>query len=130
MLDPRRFLDGCQVSIPAARYAVVKAKYVPDTFVAVFRDPPEITVVALQDILTADWVIEAERGWRLLSFRTVLPFELTGFLAVVAQALAEENISIFALSAYSTDHLLVKEDKLALATRTLAKLGCTITDAA
>lgn len=126
MLNPHDFLNGCQVSVEAPRYGVVKAKYVPDTFIAVFRDTQELTVVVPEDALADEWVEEVEKGWKLLSFRTVLPFALTGFLAVVAQALAEEKIAIFALSAYSTDHLLVKEEKVGQAMDKLTALGCII----
>ncbi|MEQ9441274.1 MAG: ACT domain-containing protein [Cyclobacteriaceae bacterium] len=107
-------------------YAVVKAKYIPDSFVAVFRDQQEITVVTKEDELSNDWVLAAERNWRILSFRVTLPFELVGFLAVVAQALAEAQISIFALSAYSTDHLLIKQGDLSEAIHILQSLGCVV----
>jgi hypothetical protein len=47
-------------------------------------------------------------------------------LAAVSTALAEAGVSIFALSAYSTDHVLVKEDDVDAATQTLEELGCTV----
>ena len=56
----------------------------------------------------------------------VLPFGLVGFMAKVSQALADEKISIFAISAYSTDHVLVKEKDLNKAIKKLENLGCII----
>lgn len=126
MVSPQDFLKNCGVDVWQERYVVAKARRVPDTFVAVFNDQDEITVVAEENGLAGDWVIDAERGWKLVSFRTVLPLKLTGFLAVVATALAEEQISIFVLSSYTTDHLLVKESALASALRRLAALGCNV----
>jgi len=38
--------------------------------------------------------------------------------------LADENISIFVVSAYSTDHILVKEKNLTRAEEKLKELGC------
>ena len=108
--------------------AVVKAKYLPENYVSVFHDQQEITVVADEQHLNDEWIVEAERGWRMLSFRVTLPFELVGFLAVVAKALADAQISIFALSAYSTDHLLIKNSDLTKATRCLESLGCSVTE--
>lgn len=105
---------------------MVKANRIPEDFVAVFRDQQEITVVADEQHLNDDWIVEVERGWRILSFRVKLPFELVGFLAVVAKALADAEVSIFALSAYSTDHLLVKDSDLPEAISCLESLGCTI----
>ena len=56
----------------------------------------------------------------------VLPFGLVGFMAKVSQAFADEKISIFAISAYSTDHVLVKEKDLNKAIKKLKNLGCEI----
>ena len=125
-MNAHEFLQKCQVEIWSRQFAVVKAKYVPDNFVAIFHDQQEMTVVADEQYLSNDWIIKAEIGWRMLSFRVILPFELVGFLAVVAQVLADAQISIFALSAYSTDHLLVKETDLPRAIQSLESLGCNI----
>lgn len=127
-MNAHDFLKDCQVEIWPQRFAVVRAKQIPEDFVAVFSDQQEITVVADEQQLNDSWVIEAESGWRMLSFRVILPFELVGFLAVVAQKLADAQISIFALSAYSTDHLLIKSSDLSKATRRLELLGCTVTE--
>ena len=71
-------------------------------------------------------VIEIEKNWKILTFDMVLPFGLVGFLAKVSKVLADEKIPIFAISAYSTDHILVKEKDLARAEEKLKELGCTI----
>jgi len=49
-----------------------------------------------------------------------------GFLARVSGALAEEGISIFVISSYSTDHILVKEKDVLKAIRKLEELGCIV----
>jgi hypothetical protein len=54
----------------------------------------------------------------------VLPFGLVGFLATVSKALADEGISIYVISAYSTDHILIKEKDILKAKKKLKKLGC------
>ncbi|MEO0333736.1 MAG: ACT domain-containing protein, partial [Bacteroidota bacterium] len=126
MLNPTDYLQNCQVEIWSRQFAVVKAKYVPENFVAVFQDQQEITVISEEQYLNDDWVVEAEQDWRMLSFRVTLPFELVGFLAVVAQVLADAQISIFALSAYSTDHLLIKNSDLTKAIHCLESLGCMV----
>jgi hypothetical protein len=53
----------------------------------------------------------------------VLPFGLVGFLARVSRALADEKVSILAISAFSTDHILVKESDLPRAIKKLQSLG-------
>lgn len=60
-----------------------------------------------------------ERGFRLLTFDIVLGFNVVGFLAEVSRILADAGISIVALSAFSRDHLLIKQADLASALKEL-----------
>lgn len=60
-----------------------------------------------------------ERGFRLLTFDIVLGFNVVGFLAEVSRILADAGISIVALSAFSRDHLLIKQADLASALKAL-----------
>jgi hypothetical protein len=128
-LDPSTVLADSVVEVAAETYAVVTTDtdtdVVIDTF-ATIDDGRETTHVVPETRLDAIPTVDCEPGWRLLTFDVVLPFELVGFLAVVATALAEHDVSIFALSAYSTDHLLVRQDDLEAALETLSDLGCGI----
>lgn len=60
-----------------------------------------------------------EGGFRLLTFDLVLDWNVVGFMALVTRILAEAGVSCGALSAFSRDHLLVKQDDLAKALRAL-----------
>ncbi len=62
-----------------------------------------------------------ESNFRLLSFDIELDFNVVGFLAKVSEVLAEANISIVALSAFSRDHLLIKQQDLAKALKILGE---------
>lgn len=107
-------------------FDVVKArKRMPNAF-AVIESVDEITVVIDDALLVLDDVMEIEKGWKLLTFDAVLPFGLVGFLASVSKALADAGVSIFALSAYSTDHVMVKEADLEKALEALKSLGCDV----
>ena len=64
---------------------------------------------------------KTERSFRLLTFDIELDFNVVGFLAEVARILAKAEISIVALSAFSRDHLLVKQDDLAKALKVLGE---------
>ena len=127
-MDPSEFLEGTTVRVPATRYAVAQVDAVPDvdTF-AVLRDERETTLVVDERRLDEFERRAAERGWRRLTFEATLPFDLVGFLAVVATELADAGVSVFALSAYSTDHVLVKEADLEAAAGRLRGLGCVVT---
>ena len=53
-----------------------------------------------------------ELGWRALKVAGPLDFALVGVLAGLAVPLSQAKISIFALSTYNTDYLLLKETSL------------------
>lgn len=50
----------------------------------------------------------AERGWRALELAGPIPFDAVGIAARFTTLLANEGISVFVLSTYDTDYLLVK----------------------
>ena len=52
---------------------------------------------------------EEEGPYRLITFDIVLDLAIVGYLAVVSRVLADAGISIYALSTYLRDHILVKE---------------------
>jgi hypothetical protein len=64
-----------------------------------------------------------EDGWRLLSVRGPLEFALTGILAALSGELAAAGVSLFAVSTYDTDHVLVKSDDLERAVHALREAG-------
>ncbi|HEY1575083.1 MAG TPA: ACT domain-containing protein [Pseudonocardiaceae bacterium] len=92
-----------------------------DDLVSVTRTREEVSVVCRSEsAVPAD---QAEHGWRLLTVRGPMEFTLTGITAAVSGALAAAGVPLFALSTFDTDHLLVKDDDLARATRALRDAG-------
>lgn len=67
--------------------------------------------------------VEAERDWRCLAVAGPLDFSAVGILAALAGALAEAGVSIFALSTYDTDYLLVRAAALETAVEALRRRG-------
>ena len=53
----------------------------------------------------------------------LLDFNLTGILSGISDILAEENISIFAISTFDTDYILVRTQDLPSATTKLRQAG-------
>ncbi|MCX6080048.1 MAG: ACT domain-containing protein [Chloroflexi bacterium] len=66
---------------------------------------------------------KTEHGWRALKVAGQLDFSLTGILAGIAATLSEAGISIFALSTYDTDYILVKNERLLSACAALIAAG-------
>jgi hypothetical protein len=61
--------------------------------------------------------------FRVLTFALDLPDDLIGFLALASRALAEAGVPILAICGYSKDHILVREEQLALALAALEALA-------
>ncbi len=91
----------------------------------IFKDKFETTLLLDEiDFETIRYAIrdaKFERGFRLLTFEIVLDFSVVGFLAEVAKIFATEEISIVALSAFSRDHILIKQENLAKALKVLGE---------
>ena len=66
---------------------------------------------------------KCERDWRLLVVKGPLPFNLVGIIAGLSGTLANAGISIFALSTYDTDYIMVKQTDLDRALATLRRAG-------
>jgi hypothetical protein len=67
--------------------------------------------------------LQAERDWRALMVEGSLDFGLTGILLQVAEPLALADVSIFVISTFNTDYVLVKEALLGAATKALTEAG-------
>jgi len=62
---------------------------------------------------------EVEKDWQALEVVGPLDFTLTGILSRISTILANEKISIFAISTFDTDYILVKSNNVSLATTAL-----------
>jgi len=54
-------------------------------------------------------VIERDDGWKGFRIQGILDFSLIGILSKIADVLAKNSISIFAISTYNTDCVLIKK---------------------
>jgi uncharacterized protein len=93
-------------------------------FVSVTHTRDEISGVCEEASLPAG--VAAQRGRRLLQVKGPLDFSLTGILASLTSPLAEAGVSIFAISTYDTDYLLLAEQDLDLAIAALERAGHTV----
>jgi hypothetical protein len=90
-------------------------------FFALIRTPGELCAVCAE--MEVPETVQAEGGWRLLQVHGPLDFSLVGVLASLALPLAQAGVSIFALSTYDTDYLLVRQADLERAAQALAQAG-------
>jgi hypothetical protein len=90
-------------------------------FYSVTRTVDELSVVCLERAVPED--VKAERGWRILRVEGPLDFALTGVLARLTTPLAEAGVSVFALSTYDADYLLVRDRDVPAAVAALRAAG-------
>jgi len=90
-------------------------------FWSVTRAGDELSVVLPAAAVPSGW--QADSGWRCLKVLGPLDLGLTGVLASVAVPLAQARVTIFAVSTYDTDYVLVKEGDVAKACDALRAAG-------
>jgi hypothetical protein len=93
----------------------------PGTLWSLTRTDDEVSIVRAADAVPSD--ARAERGWRALRIAGTIDFGLTGVLAAVLAPLADAGISIFAVSTYDTDYVLVRAGALDAAVEALRRAG-------
>ena len=91
----------------------------------ILRDQHEVTLLIEEDdwrrIRHAARDAKVESGFRLLTLDIALAWNVVGFMARVTELLAAAGISLGAVTAFSRDHLLIKQDDLAKALRVLGE---------
>ncbi len=93
-------------------------------FYSVTRTKDEISVVC--DEASVPDGVTCSAGYTALMVQGPLDFSLVGILSSISAALAEAGLSIFALSTYDTDYILIRESDSAAAAQALAKAGYTV----
>ncbi len=88
-----------------------------DKFFSVTKTDDELSIVCSEDIVPTN--TKVEKDWRGFKVDGPLDFSLTGILASLANPLAEAKVSIFAVSTFDTDYLLVKSAQLEEAVKVL-----------
>lgn len=96
----------------------------PGPIVSLTRTREELSVVCAADAVPPG--TRAEGGWRVLKVRGPLAFSLTGILAALAAPLARAEVSLFAVSTFDTDYLLVPQGQQEAALAALRAAGHTV----
>lgn len=94
-------------------------------FYSITRTKEELSVVTSQNHFVSNDIL-CSREWKIIKIEGPLDFSLVGIIAGVSAILSSSEISIFSISTYDTDYILVKQKDLNSAIETLAKNGYTI----
>ena len=90
-------------------------------FFSITKTAEELSIVCAESAIP-DGAL-CEKGWKLLKIRGMLDFALVGILANVSTALAKAGISIFVVSTYNTDYIMVRAVDLDRAVEKLREQG-------
>jgi uncharacterized protein len=90
-------------------------------FVSITRTRDELSVVC--DETAAPEGVARQPGWRCVQVLGPLDLSLVGVLASMIEPLAQAQLSVFAVSTYDTDYLLVRSDALDQVIATLRAAG-------
>ncbi len=91
---------------------------------SITRTNEELSIVCASECLpTNEDFKEFENDWKCIKVEGILDFGLTGILASLANPLAENKISIFAISTFNTDYFLVKSHSIEKARLVLESEG-------
>jgi uncharacterized protein len=90
-------------------------------FLSITRTEDELSVVCPEEAVPED--ARSEDGWRVLRLEGPFEFSEVGVLSSVVGPLAEADVSVFAVSTYDTDYVLVKAKQLEAAVSALRARG-------
>jgi hypothetical protein len=93
-------------------------------FLSVTRTADELSIVCREESIPE--YVRCERGWRCLRVSGTLDFSLIGVLASLVGPLADASLSVFVVSTFDTDYVLVKEQDLRRAIDVLRRHGHSI----
>jgi len=111
-------MDKISLTVLTGEFSIHKlhpSAKIPDTiqeskFYQICRTDEELSIVCETHISMISE--HEEKGWECIKVDGPLDFGLTGIIAGISKVLAESNISIFAISTYDTDYILVKHQSL------------------
>jgi hypothetical protein len=90
-------------------------------FLSITRTADELSIVCPQDLVPDG--IRCEPGWRCLRVAGTMDFSMIGVVASLVTPLAQAGISVFVISTFDTDYLLVKETNFEAALSALRSAG-------
>ncbi|MBU3179919.1 ACT domain-containing protein [Clostridium psychrophilum] len=90
-------------------------------FLSITKTLDELSIVCTQDSIPNN--IKCESNWRILKVEGPLNFSLIGIISSISNVLAQQKISMFAVSTYDTDYILVKDKDIDNAIVSLSVVG-------
>ena len=101
--------------------ASIREGILKSNYYSVSKTENELSVICSEVIEVQS--LQSSKGWKCIKMKGPLDFNLTGILASISDILRKANISIFAISTFDTDYILVRSHDLSSARTKLRKAG-------
>ena len=88
---------------------------------SITRSEKELSIICGETAVPSG--VRCERGWRVMKVENSLNFAQTGILVALAAPLADAGVSIFTVSTFDSQYLMVKEASIELALKILVNAG-------
>jgi len=106
-------LDGTYKVVKLEANAEVPSAVYQSDFFSVTKTEDELSVVIRSEVPVNS--NDSEDGWKVIKIEGILDFSMVGVISKISNILAVNGISIFVVSTYNTDYILVKHGVLAKA---------------
>ena len=100
--------------------ALIPEEILKSNYYSVSKTENELSLVCSEVIEVQS--LQSSKGWKYIKVLGPLDFNLTGILAGISDILAQTNISIFAISTFDTDYILVRTRDIS-SSRTILRLA-------
>ncbi len=120
----KKIIQTSQIIIHKGKYAYLKTKkksLLNHFFVS--QDQDEITIVTRESNVNNTPHTEIVKWFKLFEFRVSAPFVTVGFLAKVANTIADKGLNILIISTFSKDYILVRAETYKQASDALKLIG-------
>jgi|ASRL01.1.fsa_nt_gi hypothetical protein len=95
-----------------------------DQYFSITKTPEELSIVCAEKNIPER--IRYEGNWRQFKVEGILDFSLVGILSSLATLMAQNDISIFVISTFNTDYILVKNSNVNKAVDIFKENGCSV----
>ena len=95
--------------------------WVGGRLVSITRTPAELSILCESSRVPAD--VANEGAWRALEVDGPLAFSMVGVLSAIVNPLAEAGVSVFVMSTFDTDYVLMHEEDVETSVAALLKAG-------
>lgn len=90
-------------------------------FYSITRTEEELSIVCIQENIPLS--VQAEKNWKIFKIDAKLDFSMIGIISKISTMLAENSVSVFVISTFDTDYVLVKQENFDKTIKLLDTIG-------